>query len=423
MEQRAIIERKPLWYGYWAILVLVAVVGLGFLGYRYAQGLRVTNMGSVVSWGLWISLYILFIGLSAGSFLLSTFIYVFNMTKYERIGRLALYSAVICLIMGLIFVLADLGHPERFWEVYTNLARTSILWYEVNFYGLYIVIIMAELFFLIRTDLVKIREHSTGLKRRVYRILALGSQRTDELSKKRDMKVVKVLGIIGIPTALAVHGGTGAVFAVVMAVPHWNTPLLPIVFITSALVSGAALLLFVRTFFFKPAADETQFLSGLSRLALGLLVVDWVMVFFDFLVILYGQVPAAAKPVTDMLFNSHWWIFWVVQMGIGLVVPVCLILLKGKSRVSLGLAGLAIVIGISAVRWNIILPGLSLPKIEGGLADSFFSPRLTTVYWPTTTELVSSLGLLAVFMLLISLGLKILPLQTVEHSEKPEGGR
>lgn len=420
MQQQAIIERKPIYYSYWIVLSIVALVGLSFLGYRFAVGLQTTAMGSIVSWGLWISFYILFIGLSAGSFLLSTLIYVFNMKKYERIGRLALYSAAICLIIGLLFVLADLGHPERFWQPFFNLAYTSVLWYEMMFYLLYIIIIVIELYLLTRTDIIAVRERSSGIKQGFYRLLSLGSQRLDEASKKRDMKWVKILGLIGIPTALAVHGGTGAVFAVVKAVPHWYNPLLPIVFITSALVSGAALLLFLRAFFFKPEADETQFLSGLAKLAIGLLAVDWVLVIFDFLVIFYGAIPGAVGALQEMLFGANWWIFWIEQVGIGVLVPAYLILFRGKSRISLGLAGLAIMIGISAVRWNIIIPGLTELKLAG-LPEAFVSSRLIALYSPSLVEWMSSFGILALFMVLISLGLRFLPLQTAtEHEAKPK---
>jgi molybdopterin-containing oxidoreductase family membrane subunit len=422
MEEKPIIERKPIWYNYWVILTVLVLVGFGFFGYRYASGLVTTNMGSMVSWGLWISFYILFIGLSAGSFLLSTLIYVFNVKRYERIGRLALYSAALCLIIGLLFVLADLGHAERFWKVFTSLSSSSILWFEIMFYIVYIIIIAIELYFLMRTDLVSLRDRSTGLKQRFYRFISFGSWRLDDDSRKRDMKMVKILGIIGIPTALAVHGGTGAVFAVVKAVPHWHTPILPIVFITSALVSGAALLLFLRAFFFKPASDEPQFLSGLGKLAIGLLAVDWVLVIFEFLIVSYGAVPGAVAAVQSMLFGANWWIFWVVQLGIGVFVPLYLILFRGKSRVSMGLAGLAIVIGIVAVRWNIIVPGLVVPKLEG-FSEAFSSARLVTLYSPTIVEWLSSIGLLALFMALISIGLKLLPLQAAtEHISEPEGG-
>ncbi len=422
MQKQAIIERKPVRYSYWTILLVLMVAGLSFLGYRYTAGLVTTNMGNEVSWGLWISLYILFIGLSAGSFLLSTIIYVFNVKRYERIGRLALYSAALCLIIGLLFVLADLGHPERFWQVFTNFAFTSVLWFEIMFYLIYVIIIAVELYFLTRTDLIALREKSKGIKQGLYRLLSLGSQRVDKASKGRDMKAVKILGIIGIPTALAVHGGTGAVFAVVKAVPHWHTPLLPIIFITSALVSGAALLLFLRTFFFKPAADEKQFLSDLGKLVIGLLIVDWVLVIFEFLVVLYGAVPDAVGALREMFLGDNWWIFWLVQVGIGVFVSVYLLLFRRESRISLGLGGLAVVIGIIAVRWNIIVPGLTIPRLEG-LSDYFYSVRLTTLYWPSLVEWMSSIGLLALFMVLVSLGLKFLPLSdATEHSVESEGG-
>ncbi len=423
MEQQPMIERKPIWQSYWVILLSLMAVGLSFLGYRYVAGLGTTGMGSQVSWGLWISLYILFIGLSAGSFLLSTLIYVFNVKRYERIGRLALYSAALCLVMGLLFVFADLGHAERFWQVFANAAVSSVLWYEIMFYVLYIIIIAVELYFLTRTDLIGLREKSTGIKRGLYRFLALGSQSLDKAAKARDMKIVKILGIIGIPTAIAVHGGTGAVFAVVEAVPHWHTPLLPIVFITSALVSGAALLLFLRAFFMKPAADEPQFLSGLGKLAIGLLAVDWVLVLFEFIVPLYQGSPEAIAALDTMFFGSNWWIFWLLQVGIGVILATYLILFTGKSRVGLGLGGLAIVIGIVAVRWNIVIPGLSTTKVEG-LSEAFFSGRITTLYSPTLVEWMSSIGLLALFMVLVSLGLKYLPLHSAEgeHVAEIEGG-
>ena len=424
MQQQAFIERKPIWYSYWAILLAVMLVGLGFLGYRYAAGLQTTALGSVISWGLWISLYILFIGLSAGSFLLSTLIYVFNVKRYERIGRLALYSAALCLIIGLLFVAADLGHPERFWGVFTNFAYTSVLWYEIMFYILYIIIIVTELYLLSRTDLIALREKNTGTKRRFYDLLSLGSQRLDETSKTRDMKWVKTLGLIGIPTAIAVHGGTGAVFGVVKAVPYWHSPLVPIAFIISAIASGAGLLLFFHAFFSKPASDDKQFLSSLGKLAVGLIAIDWLPILFEFLIDLYGAVPDKVGSVLAVVAGPNWWVFWVFQLGIGLLIPIVLVLNSrtNKSRFWLGATGGFIVLGIVGFRLNLVigaLYGASIARIEG-LADAFFSPRLLPLYTPNVVEVMSSLGILALFMVLFSLGMKLLPLQpAAEHEVKP----
>jgi len=101
------------------LLAIIAVVGLPALVYRLYAGLVVTNLGSVVPWGVWVAFYIYFIGLSAGSFLLSTVVYVFKYEKLEPVGRIALLQAFFCLLTGMIFIFIDLGpdnltYPHQF---------------------------------------------------------------------------------------------------------------------------------------------------------------------------------------------------------------------------------------------------------------------------------------------------------------------
>src|SRR3972149_6890270 len=149
MQQPLVLGRRTYEYTSGAALVALLLVGMGALAYRLVVGLQVTNLTSVVPWGFWISFYILFIGLSAGSFLLSTLIYVFGLVRFERIGRLAVYSAIICLLMGMLFVLIDLGRVERFWHVFGQVARGSVMWYEIMLYNVYATILAVELWFLI----------------------------------------------------------------------------------------------------------------------------------------------------------------------------------------------------------------------------------------------------------------------------------
>jgi molybdopterin-containing oxidoreductase family membrane subunit len=293
------------------------------------------------------------------------------------------------------------------------------------FYVLYTVILVVELYLLTRTDLIALAERSTGIKQRFYSFLSLGSQRLDQASKDRDMKIVKILGIVGIVTAIAVHGGTGAVFAVVAAVPYWHSPLVPIAFIISALASGAGLLLFIRAFFFKPTPNELKFLYGLAVLAVALIAVDWLPILFEFLVDLYGGVPGSVRAVEAVLGGPNWWVFWFFQVAIGLVIPIVIVSLlwTRKSRWWLGAAGAFIVLGIVGFRLNLVIGALHSARVEG-LSGAFFSSRLLESYSPTAVEWLSSIGLLALFMVLISLGMKLLPLQpSTEHAaEVDEGG-
>src|SRR4030067_666036 len=123
---------KILILAYWTLLGVVVVVGIAATYIRTVQGLQVTNLNSLVPWGLWVAFYIYFIGLSAGSFLISTMIYVFGLKRFEPIGRIALFAAFIALSTGLVFILIDLGHMERFWTVFVNRSSTSILECEIH---------------------------------------------------------------------------------------------------------------------------------------------------------------------------------------------------------------------------------------------------------------------------------------------------
>ena len=112
---------------YWPALILLAVLGLAAIAYRLHAGLKVTAMTSDVSWGLWVALFIYFVGLSAGAFLLSSLVYVLRVQRLARIGRLALFTAAVTLVMALVCILFDLGHMDRSYEVFTRPNFSSMM--------------------------------------------------------------------------------------------------------------------------------------------------------------------------------------------------------------------------------------------------------------------------------------------------------
>lgn len=368
----------------WAILFIVTVVGLAAVVIRTVEGLGVTNLNYIVPWGLWVAFYIYFIGLSAGSFLLSTAIYVFGYKKLEPIGRLALFSALIALIAGLFFVLIDLGHMERFWTVFVNRNWWSVLEIEIHFYVLYIIVILAELWLLMRQDLIRCAQNESGWRATICGWLTLGSRDLSEASAQRDRRWMKILGIFGIPIAIGVHGGTGALFAVVKARPMWYGPLFPIVFIISALASGAALLTFLLAFFVGRALDKAQrdeLVLTLGKITAGLLIFDLLLIWSEFSVGLYGNIPEDVEVLRLIMFGPFWWVFWLVQILFGALVPLFFILWPrtGRDPRMVGLAGLMIVIGIIGVRLNIVIPALNVPVLPG------FDRAYTMLPAPTQT--------------------------------------
>ncbi len=356
----------------WVAILAVTVVGLGAVIIRAVRGLGVTNLNYIVPWGLWVAFYIYFIGLSAGSFLLSTMVYVFGVERFEPVGRIALFSALMALVAGLLFVLLDLGHMERFWTVFVHRNLWSVLSIEIHFYVLYIIILCTELWLLMRQDLIRCAQ-GAGWKATICRLLSLGSKDLSPASRQRDMRWVRILGILGLPTAIGVHGGTGAIFAVVKARPMWYGPLFPIIFIVSALASGGALLTFVVAFFSRlPKPQRTELTLSLGKLTAGILAFDLLLIWSEFSVGLYSAIPEDLEVLKLIMFGPFWWVFWLQQLLFGALVPIVLILWPrtGRNPFWVGLAGLMIVVGIVGVRLNIVIPPLSLPVLPG-LVESY----------------------------------------------------
>ncbi|MDI6879086.1 MAG: polysulfide reductase NrfD [Desulfitobacteriaceae bacterium] len=409
---------------YYLLLFILTVVGFWALGVRFINGMSVTNLTSYFSWGLWVVFYIFFIGLSAGSFLLSTMIYVFKMHALEKVGRLSLMSALFALIAGLSFVLIDLGHPERFWYTLVHRNMSSVLEWEIHFYLLYIVLVVGELWLVMRDDLSALAESAQGFRSKVARWLSLGYRVAKDEEGRRKQKGtserwVKILGIIGIPLALGVHGGTGSIFAVSIGMPYWNNSIVPIIFIVSALVSGAALVTFLYAFFGQEEREKPEILNSLSSMLVLFIGIDLILVLAEFLVGLYGAIPADTESLKAVIAGQYGVFFWVGQLGLATVLPILLIALslKENSARLKGIAGLSTVLGIIAVRVNLVLPAYVVPKISG-LDTAYVDSRLLYHYAPSAIEILSSLGIIALVVLLFSLAWELLPIIKVSEIEQ-----
>lgn len=358
---------------FYSALVLLSVLGLWAVWVRMTEGLRVTALTSYVSWGLWVAFYIFFIGLSAGSFLLSTLVFVFGMKRLEKVGKLALLTAICSLGAGLAFINIDLGRPARFWHTLVYRNFRSVLEWEIYLYILYAVILVTELWLLTRSD--------------------------------NPMAPVwaKFLGIIGIPVAIGVHGGTGSIFALAVGRPYCNSGLLPVIFLVSALASGAALVTLLWAVLGPRDEEKPAMVRTLAHLMALFLAIDALLVASEFLVGLYSGIPDEAGALVA-LTTRFWFVFWVGQLGFGLVIPLLLVALPGTSRSVgwLGTAGFSAILGVLAVRLNLVVPAYVVPQFEG-LRRAYVDPRLQYSYTPNAMEWMVSLGVIAITILFFGL--------------------
>ncbi len=406
-------KNKGLSYAYWAVTLVMLVVGAVGWYWRVTAGHQMANYGELIVWGLWVAMYIYFIGLSAGAFLISALVYAFGVERFRPIARLALFTALIALLMALLHIWFDLGHMARFYEVYTRPHIYSMMAWMVWLYTSYFVLLLFEFWYETRQDFIRWGK-KPGLTGWLSRLLAFGSKELSPESRKRDMKVVKVLGSIGVPLAIMFHGGVGALFGVISARPAWHSGLFPLLFLVSALVSGGGLLTAIYAFIApnRGTPEHRSLVSDLGKLVLGLVLLDIIFTFAEYSIALYGSIPGDVAPLIQVMTGPFWYVFWIGQVGLGMVVPLLLLTIKStKNNVFwVGLAGLSIVVAFVGVRLNIVIPPLSIPELNG-LVQAVPSPRMTTQYVPSTMEWFLSIGIVGLGMALYALGYSLLPVK------------
>ncbi len=415
------------------ILILALI---GFIVGTYGLWDRITNghahaaYGSYVPWGLWVSLYIYLVGLSAGAFLFSTLIYVFNihrsgktaavatmpvstadgsafgLHRLEDIGKLALFTSLVTLFGAMFAIWMDLGHPDRAWKLLLQTNFRSVMGWMLWFYTAYFILLLLEFWLAMRVDLVEWSKKSI-----LARFLTFGRQDLSVAAVNSDRRILRILGSIGVPLAIAFHGGVGALFGVVGARPYWNSGLTPIMFIVGALLSGGALLTLLVALFASENEPENreQLVLFLGRIVLGLLALDVLMEWAEYSVSYYAAIPAHADALRMVLFGPYWWVFWIVHVGLGIVIPAFLLIFNRRSWVATTIACFLIVFTFISVRLNIVIPALVLPELEG-LQNAFTGPGLIFTYFPSLTEWLFSIWVVSLSVLVFLAGLKWLPI-------------
>lgn len=393
----------------WTLWICIAVVGGIGIVERLISGHDLAGYTSYVPWGLWVATYIYFIGLSAGAFLLSSMVYVFKVRRLERIAKLSLFVAVITLVMALLTILFDIGHMERFFFVYIHPQFHSMMAWMVWLYTAYFLLLLGEMYFALRRDVVAAATDG-GSGHRVVSFLARG--RTKPLSTaevERDDRALRVLGTIGVPLAIAFHGGVGALFGTVAARVVWHSPIYPILFLTGALVSGGALMTFVVAFLWpRRDRDWRELIVYLGRIVLGLVLLDVLLEWAEYSIPLWYGVGPEVEQLKNMLFGSYWYVFWIFHVAMGVIIPVYLLVRYRGPRV-IGVASALVAASYLAVRLNLVIPGLVTPELKG-LETAYLSDRLSYTYLPTLFEWQVVIGVAALGTALFYLGYRHLPL-------------
>jgi protein NrfD len=217
---------------------------------------------------------------------------------------------------------------------------------------------------------------------------------------------------LGLALAIFASGAVGALLGVNASRAYWHVGLLPAQFPVFSLTSGIAMMLVVLGWF-GPANDprRSQQLRALGIVLIGLLLVKTYFVWTDFSQSLYGNVPQNVDAVNQVMFGPYWWAFWILQIGIGTVVPIIVLAVPrlGRQPLWVGLMGVLILVGFAAARANIVFPALSVPELQG-MVTAFSGPHLGFDYFPSLTEWSVTVGVIGLATLAFLLGADRLPI-------------
>ena len=206
------------------------------------QGFLYPNEAEV-HWSLLIVLYPYITGLVAGAFIVSSLYHVFGREELKPVAKFALVAAFSFLLFACTPLLFHLGHPERAFNIMFTPKFTSAMSGFGYIYTFYLIIVALEIWFVFRPDMVRMAQESTGLKKLFYSVLCLGVFDVSEKALHLDHKITTFLAAIGIPSACVLHGYVGFLFGSLKSNPWWSTPLMPVIFLMSAIVSGIAVLI------------------------------------------------------------------------------------------------------------------------------------------------------------------------------------
>lgn len=365
------------------ILLAVSLAGLVVGSYgmfeRLAYGLKPVAFGSYVPWGLWVSFYLFFLGLSAGAFLVTILAYVFGMKQLESLAPLSAFTVLVCLLCEGLFILLDLGTMSRaFYQFFLTPSFTSLMtWMFVLFAAMGV----------------------------------LYAFKTWLLARGGSADTVKTLSWLSLPVGLLFYGTNGAFFAVLANRPLWNSPLTPLLFIVAALLSGGALVTFLAHAYGKEgvagcAGDEVCL--ELGRVLLYLLVVFLGLEVMQFSVGYVAARPDMVAVLNHILAGPSWWVFWIVHLLLGGLIPLWLLYARGRDAGSVSLAAFLIVVTFVAVRYDFVVADFWVYPLEG-LDAAFVHPRLSTSYSPNLNEWLVSLWIASLGLLAFLLGVNRIP--------------
>ena len=375
-----------------AVAGVLTVAGLALWGVQLTGGMVQTAMRNLDSWGLYITMFMFFVGLSAGGLIISSVPKAFGIRGFGGISKVAVMSSIAATVAAIGFVVVDLGQPLRVWELFAYSNLGSPLMWDIIVLATYLILSCAYLW-------AQVRAEAGGVSHTALRVIS----------------------VVALVCAVLVHSVTAWIFGLQQSHEMWHTALLAPWFVSSALVCGTGLVICVAAALRRAgylALEQAQ-LARLAKLLGAFVVVD--LYFFGCDLLTEGFPGGEGLAVVDMLVSGPLAPFFWGEVVLCVAAAVVCFTPSLRTTPLLVAASAAAVLAILCKRVQLLVGGFQVPNLdyaaamtpmtatswESGMAGAYQG----MVYWPAPIEWGVALGVVALAVLVFLLGLKFLPLR------------
>ena len=371
---------------------VLTVAGVALWAVQLSGGMVQTGMRNMDSWGLYITMFMFFVGLSAGGLIISSIPRAFGMRGFGGISKVAVWTSICCTVLAIGFVVVDLGQPLRVWELFAYSNLGSPLMWDIVVLFVYLILSAVYLWATLRAEAGKVSQ-----------------------------RALRAVSVVALVCAVLVHSVTAWIFGLQQAHEFWHTALLAPWFVSSALVCGTALVLVVAIALRRAGylSLDQSYVVKLVKMLGAFVVVD--LYFFGCDLLTSGFPEAEGAEIVAMLASGPLApFFWVEVVGCALAAVMAFVP-KLRTNPLVVVASLLAIVGIFCKRVQLLVGGFQIPTLD--LSTVMTSSTVThweagmqgayqgMVYVPTILELGVTLGVVGLGVLLLCAGLKYLPLR------------
>src|SRR5512133_445680 len=331
-----------------------------------------------LQWGILIVVYPFITGLVAGAFILASLERVFKVKILKPTYQIALLTALSFLLVATMPLISHLSQPQRAYEImitpHTSSAMAIFgfvyLWYLM-------VVLLLEIWFDYRHSMVVWSNEKTGVMKWVYKILTLGVSDVSPRTLKWDRKLGYIITVVGIPSAFILHGYVGFIFGSIKANPWWSTPLMPIIFLFSAMVSGISLVLLVYMIisYIRKQVIDLNVLDAIGKYLFFVLILDFTIEGLDQIHRIY-EAEESFEIIKLLVSGKLYLTLFGAQGLIGTIIPlIILAFLQFYKRVIVVrkslylLVSVLVLLGVYSMRWNVVIGGQLFSKSFSGFTS------------------------------------------------------